>query len=247
MLERRKIAPYCPITGISCALAPPEQMLSDKSPDTSFHHAQHASARLLLMRLLGRTMRTSRIQLTLNEYHNRGPKAYHPTFEQSYDPGTRMGRCGVVLFNVVNTVPDQVIDIAAAEIRPVTYEERQRLFTSNELRVQSDFIVRRFFTALTLESAAHHASGADMRSYKGSSDDDRIAAANSIIGKLLPFTFKELNDPYNRARDAGLLPESAPQNPAEVARQYIFQEPDRYVMFDDVAFNNDLADEKKHP
>lgn len=238
MLERRKVAPFCLVTGVSCALAPPTEILKEDSPLTSFHHAEHSEARLLKMKVLGRTIRTSRLQLTLNTYHNKGPKAYHRFYQESYDPVTRIGRCGKVLFNVARAIPDEVVDTQAGCIRPIEEDERQRLFTSNEIRMQSEFTIRRFFTAMTLDMVENHTPQASLRAYKRLKAGEREPAGNEIIGKLLPFAFKELEGAYAQAKDRGILAESAPNNASEVARQFIFQEPDRFKMLDDVAFND---------
>ncbi|CAN5437108.1 hypothetical protein BH10PAT3_BH10PAT3_2070 [soil metagenome] len=238
MLVRCETAPYDPLTGITCAIAPRKSIPNEKANDTSFHHRQHSEAELLKLGLLGRAIRTSCIQLAFNDDHNNGPSGYHRYFDRSHLPSSRMGLCGLVIFNSANAVADQVIDMPAQEIRPITAVERQRLFSSHEQRIQSDFSVRRYFTAFVLDRVGCHSKRADIVKFQDSRHEaDRLSIANDMIGRLIPEAFAPLSEKYNEALERGILPEGAPPSPAEVARQFIFQEPARYSMLNDVIFN----------
>lgn len=226
------IAPYDKDTGLSHLIAPPEESLNFDTSRTSWHHRQGTETLLQALGELGRGVRTSCIQRTLNADHNFGEHTFHSMTGRPYLPPKATGRVTVIVMNAVNAVTDQVFDPRQGGPRPITAAERQRLFSSGEVRVQSDFAVRRTLTRFAIKRGMQYIQADEVRRFKDAkSEDERLKVVNETLGRFLPLVFKTVDARYQVARAKGFLPASACTSAPEVARQYVFDEPERVELF----------------
>jgi hypothetical protein len=226
-------APFEPITGLPHAIAPSGSELNENSPYTSWHHPWHTEAHLLSMGEIGRAIRTCRLQLSLNEAHNFGKDTYHTLVDYAKIPSSTIGRVRVIIFSIANAVTDQVLDVKKQVVRPITPTEKQQLFYSGEIRMQSEFSVRRVLTRFVINQGIDNLKRSETRQYKDAKhQDERESIANSIIGRFLPIAFEPINERFEQAKKDGFLPDSTLDSPAEIVSKYVFNEPDRFGMFD---------------
>jgi hypothetical protein len=234
MIDRREIAPFDMVTGLTYVIAPAKQPLNPRSPLTTWHHGHHPESELLMMGELGRAIRTSRLQLTLGIDHNLGKQSYHNRFYRSYLPKKTIGQMGLLVFAAVNAVPGKVIDMRSQAVRRIRPRERQRLFSSGELCMQSEFSVRRALTRYALQTGLSYMSRAELNLYDNlTTAESKKSNVNEVLGKALPVAFKPLNTRYKEAYDNGYLPESVAPCAAEAVRGLVYTEPDRFKIFDE--------------
>lgn len=230
--ERR--VPYEPVTGLPLCIAPPLDPLRPNDPNNSWHHGHHSEAYFLTLGPEGRAVRNSRLQLCRNIDHNNGEDwdTYHDLYYWSKAPRGSLGRVRLALFGVANAVPGEVLDIRGGGTRPITDEERQRLFKSGELRVQSLFTIRLVFTRFAVDSGMESLTRQELNKYRNTRhEDDRKSLVNTIVGRFLPLTFGPIDERYSEAMNMGMLPPNAPPSPAELVRPMVFSEPTRFAMF----------------
>lgn len=238
-LGKDRRAPYDEITGLPYCIAPPEELLRPNDPNNNWHHPHHSEAYLLSQGELGHGVRTSRLQLVRNTDHNFGPHTYHTRYDRSKVPQSDIGRVRIILFGVANAVTSRVLDVKNGGERLITEEERQRLFVSGELCMQSDFVVRRVLTRFAVARGIDHLRRDEVMKYRDSRwEDDKKSMANEFIGRFLPIAFEPVNERYGDALHARLLPEAAPPSPAELARPLVFSEPERFKIFNEAFFQH---------
>lgn len=231
-MSKAERVPYEPITGLPLCLAPPERPLHPNDPRNSWHHGHHSEAYFLTLGLRGRAIRSSRLQLARNIDHNYGKGSYHDRYTRSKAPRSEIGGLRLTVFGVVNAVPGEVLDVRRGGTRPITEEERQRLFASGELRVQSLFSIKRLFAGFVIDHGIDNLTKGELSKYQNCRwEEDRKSIANGVIGRFLPIALKPINERYEEALAAHMLPPNSPPSPAELIRPLVFGEPARFDLF----------------
>lgn len=231
MADRLEVAPYDPLTGVTCAIAPAETVPLPASPENGWHHTNHPGSFLRSRGLSGRAIRSLRLQLTPNEDHNKGGDSYHDWINRSKVPRTKSSEARLVVCTLAGAIPSEVLVPRERTTRPIREEERQRLFRSGEIAPQSTVAASLFLTAFVAEFALDCAKKASIERFLHAKHrDERASVGNDIFDRLLPVAFKPIDDRYREAKEAGIIPISAPDSPAEIARQYVFSEQHRFIL-----------------
>lgn len=230
MIERAEYVPREDATGLPYNVAPaPDRILVRGEPGVTVHHSNFSDQHGFVEErgLFGSELRVSRIELTEVDTHNRDFKTYelptdrqislHPLFSYSRVPKSPIGQARMILAGGLKAVTPMVLDFYGGSIRRITDAERQRLFTSGEVGVQSMPMVLNALIGFTLHERL---AKAEAKRILDEGDCNR-GSIDSMLDALIPSAFNQIQSRYRIAWRKGMFPPGTPDTSAEAAKMLI--------------------------
>ncbi len=217
-MERWRPTPIDEI-GMPLPLRPPDYPVLFSRPDLfDRNHAWHPSAHPELNDDAGLALKNSRVQFTdWWDHHN----SYHTNFDGPPLPTSRMNKFGLTVMAAALYIPDQAIDCRDIEPRIVklTDSQKQRLWSSGEIRMAGANIVRNFLTTFTLEQDLSHISERSIDEFLFTPNIER----RRYLGHwLLAHAADKATEPidliYRQAWKLGRIPAELPAKPRSLVQ-----------------------------
>jgi hypothetical protein len=158
--------------GVPLPIAPPEMLLPKNSPEADWHHHMHPRKDPRLDDVGGFALRNARIQLSTYESHHH---RYHREFFGPPIPTTTEEKFGLTVLLAAGYLPNGVIDFRKSKtfLRQMRPDEKQRFWTSGELRTASDTHIRNFLTDYTLAQDISHVDDSMIDEFLSTDDTER--------------------------------------------------------------------------
>lgn len=205
--------------GMPLPLRPPDYPVLFNRPELfDRNHAFHPGNAPELDDMAGRALKNSRVQYVDWWDHH---MVYHGTFEGPPLPTTRAGKFGLTVLAAALYIPDLAID--CREVDPVvialTPNQKDRLWTSGEIRAPGPGIVRDFLTEYTLEQDLSHLKQSTIDEFVYTLDQERKRyLGHWLLSQAADRATEPIDLLYRQAWKLGRIPRKLPAKPCSVVR-----------------------------
>lgn len=203
--------------GMPYALRPPEYpILFNRTDLFDRNHAWHPSTHPELEDDAGEALKGSRVQFADWWEHH---MIYHGRFSGPKLPTSRAEKFGLVVLSSALYVPDMALDccdIDPKEVR-LSEAEKQRLWTSGELRISNAAAVRNFLTDYTLEQDLSHVNDSMVDEFLNTNDlNRRRFLGHWLLSQAADKASEPIEPLYRQAWKLGRIPSDKSAKPCTV-------------------------------
>lgn len=213
---------YTPIDeiGMPLPLAPTNLEIRDASqPKPDWHHHFHPRRSLILQEDWGGdAIRTARVQKADWNIHHLD---YHNYFQGPVLPETPAQKFGIAVLAVAGYVPAEAIEFVKSEpkIIRLSDEQRNRLWTSGELRSAAPETVRRFLVDYTIKQELTDVKEQIIDEFLHTSNyDRRYKLGGTLINLAIDKAVEPLEAFYRSAWKKGYINRASAHRPGRLVR-----------------------------
>lgn len=231
--------PIDPISGLPLLLAPDDRIplildgalprRVDDRPVADWNHVYHPAKEVFKSGFGGEAVRCVRLQYVLRqEQHDE----YHAQFDGPPLPKNPEERFKAVVLSAAGYIPPAAIDFNRRGFRLVSLEGdvRQRLMSSNEVRVASYSAVQKFLRTYVMQESVDHILPATVDRFltlgnmdNASDQRERIYLAHLLLSLVIDRSGEPVEHPYAFGRRHGLIDAGMPARPRDFVRSLIIR------------------------
>jgi len=251
VIERAVVVPHESSIGVPYNIVPPaDRVLVKGDPGVTTHHSNfsHLEGFFNTWGEFGQEVRASRIELVEATFHNQDfyvrplptdrQISHHPLFTYSKVSHSPIGQARLILGGGLRAVTPEVLDYYNGEIRPITDEERKRLFESGEVGVQSMEMVVRALVQYSLRFGSELATG-DAKKILMLSDSDAMRAFidEEVLPELVAEAFQPIEGRFKVGLRRKMFRPGTPETAHEAALMLILSHTVRFKAVRDHALS----------